>query len=167
MSTQADRIYNAQQFFSTVQFLGDVVLPDDCVGNDQVATGAGIAASKLEHQYEKNVTQPNTAATDETRVIHVVRGATATVQEFRAGSIAKAAGGATCTVDLKKNGSSILSSPITLDSGNSDYVPESAAVTSPDLVADDVLTVVIDGTVGGGTLPTGVYADLVLREDAN
>ena len=142
-------------------------IPSATVLNATVQAAAGIAASKLEHQYEKAYSQPNTAATDETRVVHVVHGATGEILEFEAGSIAKAVGDATCTVDLQKNGVSVLSAVITLDSGNTNYVPESGTISSADVVAGDVLSIVIDGTIGTGTLPTGVFCSVKLREDAD
>lgn len=133
------------------------------VSNTSVAAGAGISASKLEHQYRKELTQPNTAATSETRVIHVARGS-GTIIKFSAGSIAIAVGAATVTVDLKKNGASILSGVITLDTGNTVYVPENGTVSNTAVAAGDVFTVTTVATAGGGTLPTGVFASLDLSE---
>jgi hypothetical protein len=104
--------------------------PASSVGNNAIAANAGIAATKLQHRHEKTYSQPNTTTTAETRILHVVKGANATVQNFRAGSIAPAIGGATVTVDLKKNGSSILTSVITLDNANVAYVVEEAAITA-------------------------------------
>ena len=74
------------------------------VVDSHIAAGANLAASKLQHQYAKTFGQPLTAATSETRVIHVCKGAVGEVVAFKAGSIGVAAGNATVTVDLKKNG---------------------------------------------------------------
>lgn len=92
-------------------------------------------------------------------------GTTATVLQFAAGSIAKAVGDSTVTIDLKKNGSSILSAVITLDSGNTNRLLETATLSSTALVAGDWLEIVITATVGTGTLPTGVFVRLLLDED--
>jgi len=136
------------------------------VVDSHIAAGANLAASKLQHQYEKTFGQPLTAATSETRVIHVCKGAVGEVVAFKAGSIGVAAGNATVTVDLKKNGASILTAVITLDNANTTYIAEDAALSFTALAAGDVLSVTTVATIGTGTLPTGVFAEAVLRENA-
>lgn len=143
-----------------------LAVPAGAVGNAAIAPAAAIAATKLQHRNRPVYAQPNTAAADETRVIYHVRGATATIVAFAAGSIAKAVGDATCTVDLKKNGTTVLSAPITLDSANTNRVVEAGTLSVTSLVAGDVLEVVIDGTIGTGTLPTGVFCSLTVDESA-
>lgn len=162
----------------TVRIEGDVIItgtlvpaalniPSATVLNASVQAAAGISASKLEHQHQKSYGQANAAASDETRVIHVVHGATGEILEFEAGSIAKAVGDSTVTVDLQVNGVSVLSAVITLDNANTNYVAEAGTISSADLADGDVLTIVIDATVGTGTLPTGVFCSVKLREDAD
>ncbi len=144
-----------------------VSLPAGCVGNAAIAAGAGIDASKQEHQHEKTYAQASgSVSATERKVIHVVYGATATILAFRAGSKTACAGAATITVDLLKNGVSILTAVITLDNANTAYIVESAAVLTPGLVAGDVLEVNITATAGGGTIGNGVFAQVVLEEDA-
>jgi hypothetical protein len=138
--------------------------PAGSITNTAIRANAGVSATKLEHRFQSVVAQPNAAAVDETRVVHVVYGATGSIVAFSAGSIAKAVGDATCTVDLKVNGSSVLSAPIALDNANTNRVAEAGTVSTPALVAGDVLEVVIDGTIGTGTLPTGVFAQVTLTE---
>jgi hypothetical protein len=143
-----------------------MVIPANSVGDDQVEADAGIAASKLEHESHATFAQANTSAADETRIIYVAHAA-GEVLEFKAGSIAAAVGDSTVTVDLKKNGTTILSSVITLDNGNTARVVEAGTlVASPTYVAGDVFEVVIDATVGTGTLPTGVFGSMVVNEAA-
>lgn len=132
-----------------------------------IAAAAGIPATKLQHQHELTFGQPNTTAATETRVVHVVYGTTGSILAFKAGSIGVCAGAATITVDLKKNGTSVLSSPITLNSGNAARVAVAGTLSgSPTLAAGDVLEVVVTATAGGGTLGTGLFASVVLTEDA-
>ena len=145
---------------------GTVEISPGTITNAHVAAGAALAADKLQHQYECPYAQPNAAATSETRVVHLVKGAVGEVLYFRAGSIAKAVGNATVTLDLLKNGVSILSAVITLNSSNTAYIAVDAALASAALAAGDVLTVTTVATVGTGTLPTGVFAEVVLRENA-
>lgn len=149
-----------------VSFGGNVALPDAAVDNDAIDPAAGIAASKLQHLHRANFSQPNTAATSETRHVFTCHGATGTVIGFKAGSIVAALLGATVTVDLKKNGASVLSSVITLDNANTARASENGTLNGAQvaLVAGDELEVVTVATVGGGTLPTGVFASANIVE---
>ena len=144
-----------------------IVLPAASITNTNIAAFAAIAATKLQHQHQPCGAQPNTAAADETRVLHVVHGTSGSVVDFEAGSIGVAVGDAITTIDLKKNGTTILSAPITLDSGNVARTVEAAVISGGTLVAGDVLEVVIDATIGTGTLPTGVFWMAKIREDAD
>lgn len=142
--------------------------PDGSITDDAIKAAAGIEASKLEHQFQKNVTQVHgTAATSERRVIHTVRGASGDVVAFRAGLVVPNTLTATVTIDLHKNGSTILSSSITLDLTNAAYEFESATIADADLVADDVLEVVINATAGTGVLGQGLFIEATIREDAD
>ena len=137
------------------------------VQDADLAGSANLDPTKMRHQYCAVFAQANSAAASDTgRVIHVVKGATGTVVAFRAGSIVAATGNATVTVDLKKNGTTMLSAVITLDSSNTAYVLEEATLSVTAVVAGDVLTLVIVATVGTGALPTGLFAEVVVREDA-
>lgn len=159
------RFTNECEFSQPCTFVGAVSLPAATISNTHIATAAAIAGSKTISRRVAKWSQPNSAATTETRTIHVVYGATATALQFAAGSIAKAVGDSTVTVDLKKNGTSILSGVITLDSANTNRVLETGTISSTALVAGDWLEIVITATVGTGTLPTGVFARLLLDED--
>lgn len=145
-----------------------MTLASGAVTDGSVQAAANVAASKLEHQY--NLTVPlcdhATAAAAVRKVAHVVYGATGSVVAFGAGCTVLAAGGGNAVVDLKKNGTTILSSTITLDTGNTVNVLEDAAgFTSTSLVAGDVLEVSIESVAA--TEPKGVFAHLVIREKAD
>lgn len=146
---------------------GHISYPSNEISNAAIASDAGIDAEKLEHQYCKSYSQPNTTATAETRILHVVHGDTAEVLEFEAGSIVANVGAATVTVDLKKNGTTILSAVITLDNTNTAYVTEAGTISSANLVDGDVLTIVTTATAGGGTIATGFFCSVKLREKAD
>lgn len=143
-----------------------VTLPDGGITNAMIAAATGIDATKVDHQHRGIFSQPNTTATSETKIVHVCYGATGTVVAFKAGSIVANIGAATVTLDLKKNGATILSAVITLDSANTTYVVEAGTINSAALVAGDVLTVVTVATAGGGTLATGLFAAVTVNEDA-
>jgi len=142
--------------------------PVGSIGDAAVLGAAGVQASKLQHQYEPVYQQASGVnAVTETRTLHVVKGGTATVVDFAAGAVTPLTGNDTCTVDLKKNGTSILTSAISLASTDTARTLKSAAgYTSTALVAGDWLEVVVTVTHNTGTQPQGVAARLTLREDA-
>jgi len=139
-------------------------VPAGTVVNADVNAGAAIAATKLEHQHHATYAQSGNSV-DETKVIHTVWGATCTLVGFEAGSIGIHAGADACTIDLEKDGVSVLAAPITLDSGNVAYTPEAATINTTAGLDSDVYSVVQNFTTGGGTPATGVYATLTFRED--
>ena len=107
------------------------------------------------------------AAVTERRVIKVVKGATGTIVNFRAGVVVANVGAATISIRLKKNGTNIDTAALVLDSGNAAFALEAAAgFTSTSLVANDVLEVDITAAAGGGTLGQGLFCELTAREDA-
>jgi hypothetical protein len=159
-----------------VRFPGDIYVagnissktlsvPAGAVTDAAIQAGAGIAATKLQQQHRLDYSQPNTTATSETRIIYACRGASGTIIDFRAGSIGVAVGAATVTVDLRKNGTTVLTGVITLDTGNVARVAEVGTLSVTTLVAGDVLEVVLTATAGGGTLPTGVFVSATVHED--
>ena len=137
------------------------------VQDADLAASANLDPTKMRHQYCPVFAQANSAAASDTgRVIHVVKGTTGTVVAFRAGSIVAATGNATVTIDLKKNGTTVLAAVITLDNANTAYTLEEGTLSVTAVAAGDVLTLVIVATVGTGALPTGLFAEVVVREDA-
>ena len=150
----------------TVTFRGGCVLPPSVVGNDQVSAVSPIGAAKVEHQYMPILAQPHgTAAVADRRVVHVARSA-GTVEQFRAGPVVPATGDSTVTVDLRKNGTTVLSSGVLIESSTAAYAVLSGAIASASYVAGDVLEVVIAVSAGTGTLPQGVWGQATLREAA-
>lgn len=145
-----------------------LTIPAGTLTDAGVEAGAGIQATKLEHQHTQVFKQNHgTAATSQRQVIHTVYGAEGSIVSFRAGVVVANIGAATISIQLKKNGSNILSSALVLDSTNAAFSMEDAAgFTSTALVADDVLEVDATATAGGGTLGQGLFCELVVREDA-
>jgi hypothetical protein len=147
----------------SVYAAGGVNLGAGVVADANVVAGADIDAAKLNHLHTERYAQPNTTATTETRVLHVAKGA-GTVVAFSAGSIVANLTTATVTVDLKKNGTTVLSGVITLDNANVAYTPEAGTISVAPYVAGDVFTVVITATASGGTLATGAYCSASFDE---
>ena len=151
---------------------GSMAIPSSTVTDDDVVAATGIAASKLEHQFISHHSQEvatKTAAMAHT--IHTVYGVTGTIQGFQAGTTTLCTGTAAITVDLvlARAGTTVsaLSAVITLDSGNTIYVPETATVTTTALLADDTLKVVYTSADGDGAAGAGGFASLIHREDAD
>jgi hypothetical protein len=148
----------------TTRLLGVTYLPADCVGDLQVKGDAAIDPDKQQHKHRKSYGQSGTVATA-TVPIHVVNGATATVISIKAGTIAICAGAATITIDLKKNGTSILTGVITLDSGNTARVVEAGVLTAGATAAvNNFFELVIVATAGGGTVGTGLLVEFEIDE---
>lgn len=153
-----ENVLYGDYFFTGNLRAGSMTAANNSVRDAQVAAGADVGADKLVHRHQCPFDQPNTAATSETRVIHRCYGATGTIRGFHAGSIVAATGNSTVTVDLRKNGTTVLSAVITLDNANTARVAEAGSVSVTTLVQGDVLEVVTVATVGTGTLPTGLFA---------
>lgn len=162
-----NRIENATVFAGQVAFQGGVSFPSAAINPSAMGgTPADpVAAEKLEQQVNKTYAQPNTAAADETRVLHIAEAAGELIG-FRVGSIAKAVGDATCTFDLLKNGTTMLSAAKEINSSNTNRVAVDATLSVTSYSAGDCLEVVINGTIGTGTLPTGCFCQLICREAA-
>ena len=144
----------------------DLKANDGCIENDHVAAVAGIEASKLEHEHRAGwANESGTTAVAEAHVIHVVRGLTGTVKSFATGVVVACLLGATVTVDLLKNGVSILDAAIVLDNGDAAYDIVEGVIDTAAVVHDDVLEVVVTVAAGGGTIGEGVFAALDLFED--
>lgn len=142
---------------------GTITLSASSVTDAKVASAADIAATKLRHQHRAMWQQPNTAATAETRVIHHAYG-DGDIIAVKAGSIVAAIGDSTVTIDIKKNGTTILTGTIQLDNANSAYTAEAGTLATMTCSAGDVFTAVITISAGTGTLPTGVYVALTVNE---
>ena len=145
--------------------------PAGCINDTAIAApsapASAIATSKVRHRFEPFMAQPNTTATTETKTVHVVRGTAGTINEVVAGSIVACIGGATITLDVKKNGSSVLTGVLTLNSSNTARVavPASLSGGSVTVAAGDWIEFVVTATTGGGTIGTGFFAQLQIDED--
>lgn len=144
---------------------GALTIPDDTLTNGKVSGSADIDASKLEQHHSKGWGQVGTSTT-QTRLLHVVRGATARIKQFVASCLTDCDGASVVTVDLKKNGITCLSATIQIDSSTGNRGLEEAALAVTTAVVGDVLEAVITATASGtDALATGVYCELRLDED--
>lgn len=138
------------------------------ITNAAIAALAGVSASKLQKRTYADYGQAYGSATSSIRIpIHRVKGATGTINSFKCLCATPCLTTATISVQLKKNGSNILSAATVLDTSPAAFVAEDAAgFTSASLVAGDVLEVDITATASGGTLGQGFYCVAEIDEDA-
>jgi len=162
------RVEEQGQFRGVVTFL-DLRANAGFLKATHVEASAGIEATKLEHQHRAVYAQESatTAAAGDDRVIHVVKGAAGTIQSFKAGCVVANIGDSVVTVDLHKNGESILVAAIEVDSGDAAYALVAGVIDTDTVVADDVLEVVVTVAVGTGTLGKGVFAYVDIHEDVD
>jgi hypothetical protein len=148
--------------------VGAITLPENTLRtSSQILAGINIPADKTEQRLFPAWSQPNSAATTETRTLFVARRA-GTLNEVIAGSIAKAIGDSTVTVDVKKNGTTVLAAVITLNNANTARIVESGSVSGGGtFAAGDWFEVVITISAGTGTLPTGVFCQLEIDQNGN
>jgi len=145
-------------------------VPDATIDNAAVKSSAGIAASKLEHQHVFTFTPgvSTLTAAAGAYVLHTCYGTTGQVLAFKAGLVTPCTGDATVTLDLYKNGATMLSSTFDLDSADAALALVAGTIdpAKEDLAADDVLTAVVTVNAGTGSLGAGLFFQLVATEDA-
>jgi len=142
--------------------------PASSITNAAVIAAAGVDATQVEQRYKPAYAQPHgSAGTTVRQAVHQVIGATGTINSVRAMLSVAPIGAATHVIQIKKNGSNILSTAITLDNANTAFIDETdTGFTSTALVAGDVLEVDVTATAGGGTLGQGLHVMIDLDEDA-
>ena len=152
----------------TATITGGLNAPAGCITDANIEAEAGVDSEKLEHQHQPGYAQESaTNAADESRVIFVAKGA-GTIVSFVAGNVVTAIGDSTCTVDLKKNGTTVLSGAVSLSAGSPvAYGKTAGTVSVTSYAAGDVISVTIDATAGTGTLAKGIFCMATLREAAN
>ena len=141
------------------------------LSNDSIAAGAAIAASKLKHQYTIDVelAEQGTEIAAIEKLLHIVRGTTATLVSFEGIIVVQGATSGTVNVDLQRSTAggafaSITTTDIVLQYNSTILVPITATLSTTALVDGDILKAVVSVS-GGGTYPDGLLATLTLVED--
>ena len=144
-----------------------MTLPANSVGNNEFTSGDPLDEDKQEHRHVITYSQKHgTATVTERKPIHVPYQA-GTVLEVLIGNVVACVGDSTITVDVYKNGTSILAAPITLDNTNTAFTgQELASISTPSYGAAVVFEVVVTATVGTGTLGQGLFVRVAFAEDA-
>jgi len=109
-----------------------------------------IPSTALQHAYLKENDfgfKSGDSVTTRTVFVHMANGAEQ-IKQFYCGAI-DTGSSSSVTFDLLKNGSSILSAPVTLTNSDADRTKKSGTVASPTLADNDILTATI--TVSSST----------------
>ena len=134
------------------------------VTNDNVTANAAIDPLKLRHQHTGLLAQLHgQAATAERRAIRLVRGAGRIVSVRACLSVA-CSGNA--TINLLKNGTSVLTAALVLNNLNTPFTAVDATVSTDTLVAGDVLEAQVTINAGTGVLGQGLLVTAITHEDA-
>ncbi len=165
MATSSNRTDVETGIFNVLRVNITADLPDGFLTNAKVLASAGISASKLQQHKTVCYAQAGTVAT-ETVILGIIRGTTGLTLAVEVSNVTANAGASTVTVDVKKNGTTILSSVVTLTSGTGAPGVETGTVTVTALADGDVLTAVITSVQSGtDALATGVAVQVDWNED--
>ena len=139
--------------------------PAGSIENVDISVSAAIAASKCQRGPVIRGHQSDTAA-DETIIAFFCKGATATIKSFTVSNVTACAGSSKVDVDLKKNGTTVLSAAVELSVADAAFSESEGTISVPGMVDGDYLTVVIDATASGtDALAAGVSWQIELDED--
>lgn len=143
-------------------------LPPNTVGDAQITAAAPLGVTKARRRFNRTARQANgSSIATLTERIHIGYGANGTVAAVRCQNtgVVGSGGGMSVTVDVKKNGTSILTAVMTINSSTLLNAIVSGSIATAAFVAGDYFDVVVTATAGGGTLPQGLYVDVVFDED--
>lgn len=154
-----DRYWTGQQQFA------NLIAPANCVGSNNFNGSDPLTTAKQYHRFRVGFAQAHgTAATNERRAVHIAAAA-GTIESFKAGPVVAASGDSTVAVDLRKNGTTVLSAVITIDNGKAAYSLTAGTLSVTTYAAGDVLEQVVTSTPGTGTPPQGVFGTAILSEN--
>lgn len=157
------------QFQSDVAISGNLSCgtfsaPVSCIGDANVSSSNPLLCTKSYQQVRAKFSQAHgVAAITERRVIHKAQAA-GSVYAIKALLVIPNIGAATITVDLRKNGTTVMTGVITLSSTGVAYIASSGAIATTSYAVDDVFELVITATVSTGTLGQGLFIDTIFRE---
>lgn len=138
--------------------------PLGAIGDENIESDAGIEATKLVHRFQPVLADTHTTTTvAERKIVHLVQGTSATLNQAFAG-VTTATSAGTVSVDIWKNGSTILTSTMSITSSLAAFSLLNAAIANQDLVQNDVLEVVV--TVSGSPTSAGLFVELQIDETA-
>ena len=133
------------------------------ITKQHVSPSADLPSSSMRHIFKPSTDfglAIGATPTAAEKIIYVASG-TATILGFH-GLVNADGSSASITMDLKKNGVSILSAPISITNSTGDRTPVDGVLTSATLAADDVLSVAL--AVSSSTGMQGPFAWAAIEE---
>lgn len=141
-----------------------IQLTANAVGNTQFNASDPLSVTKQEHLHTRILAQVNgTAATAERRIVHQAFNA-GTILGVQACAIVPCTGTSVVNIDVKKNGVTVLSSTLSLNSTPVAYQQVTGTLSVTTFVAGDVLDITITPVAGTGAVGQGVSVALKLAE---
>jgi len=145
--------------------------PPGCIADAAVAPAADVNDTKLRHRYQPVVSQTGTVVAD-TRYLRIAQAA-GTVLAVEAAITETIATGADrqVVVDLQKSTggaafATVLTAPITFTNASALRTVVTAAISTPGLLDNDILRLVITVAGVAGAQALGLIANVVIAEQA-
>ena len=149
---------NEPMTFDTAHVRDTFTAPDQALGDREHTAGRPLGVTKARQAplqtCDFGLAIGGTVAAEE-RIVHVADG-DETIRDFRAMLNSAITNGDSCSFDLKKNGSSILSSTVDFSSSDGDGDIKTGTLSSTSLVSGDILSMAL--TVSGTPDGTGPFA---------
>jgi hypothetical protein len=151
--------------FGSLTVTGQFVLPAASITNAMVSSGSPLDPTKTWHRENNQYAQQsNTNAVADQKVLHTTYSTLGgTIDLFQAGCITIGTGVDYCTVTLIKNGSVIAT--VNINSNSTNNTPIIASLNTNVTAQNDIFQVQVVPTHTSGTLPQGVFANLVIDEN--
>lgn len=154
--TQFEKLSATKEFSASNAFLKVANVPADFQ----------LPANNAIHRQHMRDLQSGTVATRRAPLFIAYQDGTITLARAVITQTA-AVGGATLSIDILKNGSTILSAPIAMSSSTALRTAVTGTLSSAAVAAGDVFEVSVTATTGGGTLPVGLITELIFDEEPN
>ena len=148
--------------------------PANSITNASITSNAGIEASKVVHKFPLRYGQVGgTAVVDATQLLHIVSGATATINSIEA-TIETPADDASRTIDVDllvgnagSGYSTVLSAPIAFANTDAARTVKAGTISSAALVDGDSLKLSVDVDGGSGNQAQGIVVTVFISEQPN
>lgn len=143
---------------------GDLVVDEGTIEDRHISPTTDVDCDKLQQYIPLTCNFDiaiGDAPTDQERIVHVA-GSNGTIRSFRA--LMNVTGSASSVdFDLKVNGTSVLSSAVTITNATADRDPQDGTISSASYSADDVISIECDQTTTTGA--QGPAAQVILEEN--
>lgn len=158
------RVNDDMHFGGTLS--ADVVKPSaGCLLDTHISASCNADPVKFRRRVIAALHQSGTMATDAGQLIYTYRPATnGVIKDVRAVSKTVCTVDATCTIDVLKDGVTVLVAAIVLDSGNAAYTPEAGTIDVSAIAQNECLEVTVTAAAGGGVLGTELLVQVEIEE---